>query len=378
MERKKKIALFSCHEDPNYGSMLQAYALATAIKRMGYDAEYITYRTYPKQSLLFKCIKRTIKEFLLRTGLMKDHNPFHFFNTQEFSSTIKAFREFHKKYIPSSIRIYHSNTIGSELPLVEYSTYIVGSDQLWSPLNYECDSRIPYFLDFTELPSRSSYATSLGTTILSDRYKDLLKEKLSVFDHLSCREKSNTEMLTQLLGQPVEEVLDPTLLLTTEDWDQIAIDTTIANRYVLAYILGEKNTLVDFAERLGKTLAIPVYYIATRPKHLNHKNVLTGIGPDAFIGLLKKATYVVTDSFHGCLFCINYKVQFYAFSKREGNLNSQDNIRIVEFLQSLHLEDRFQDDTHATLIQDCDYELPHHILNKKRETSLAYLSLCLK
>ena len=371
MERKEKIALFTCHEDPNYGSMLQAYALVAVIRSRGYDAEYITYKNYPYQSLLVRTIKTIARMF----GIRRSMHEFSFFDSPAFATTKNAFKRFHRQYIPSSQKTYYCDTIWTIKDHCNYTNYIVGSDQSWSPYLY---NRTPYFLDFTELPKRNAYAPSLGTTSFTLEYKKLLQQKLSVFNHLSCRDKSNSVMLTSLVGKDVKYVLDPTLLLTPEEWDKIATTPEMKGDYILAYILGEKDTIVKFADDLGKTAGLPVYYIVTRPKHLNHQNTLTGIGPDDFVGLVKHARYVVTDSFHGSLFSINYNIQFYAFGKQKGDKYERDNIRILEFLQVLHLEGRYQDDSQALVLKDAVYEEANQILRHLREESIAYLQQCLE
>lgn len=372
MEAQKKIALFTCHEDPNYGSMLQAYALAAAIISLGYKAEYITYRDYPLRSWPVRLAKRIVKAM----GLKTSQNEFSFFETPAFASTMNAFRRFHDAYIPSSQKVFYSNTIQGPDVLNEYDNFIVGSDQTWSPHLYS--ERRPYFLDFANLPKRNAYAPSMGTTTIPDDYKQLLQQKLSTFNHISCREQTNCRMLSSLLGREVSHVLDPTLLLTPKEWNKVCVAPKIDGEYILAYILGEKDSIISFAEQLGKAQNMPVYYIVTRPKHLNHPHALTGVGPDDFVGLVKHAEYVVTDSFHGCLFCINYNRQFYTFSKRDGANNFQDNIRILEFLQSLHLEKRFMDDNNARLQEDVDYEKVNPQLNIMRSRSFEYLSQCLE
>ena len=96
------------------------------------------------------------------------------------------------------------------------------------------------------------------------------------------------------------------------------------------------------------------------------------------MGLVKHAKYVVTDSFHGTLFCIIHKVQFYAFSKQRGDMNNKDNIRILEFLKTLHLEERFQDDNHATLLGNVNYKETHSILLSMQKESVAFLKLCVE
>ncbi len=372
MEKKKKIALFSCHDDPNYGSMLQAYALAAVIRTLGHEPEYISYNSYPHRPLFLQIAICVAKKL----GIRRTAYDFSFFDTSEFATTMEAFGRFHSKYIPHSAKVYYSNTIQHITETGEYENYIVGSDQTWSPYLY--NPRKPYFLDFASLPKRNAYAPSLGTTKLPEEYQQLLKKKLSIFNNISCREYANCKLLSSLTGKDVCCVLDPTLLLTPKEWDKVCKLPAIDKEYILAYILGEKDSIVSFAEHLGKTKKLPVYYIATRPKHLNHPNTLTGVGPDDFAGLIKNARYVVTDSFHGSLFSVNYNVQFYAFSKRDGDLNCQDNIRILEFLQSMHLENRLQDDRSATVLPDVDYEMVNKKLCKMREKSIVFLKSCLE
>lgn len=377
----QKIALFTCHHDPNYGSMLQAYALAAVIKKMGNDAEYINYSTLRDPYSLKRIIRSIIRwPIHIIRNLVKQHKiegEFDFFRSRDFKETMLAYERFHIQYIPVSAKRYYSDTIKKKLNLYSYDIYMVGSDQSWSPHLYRPNK--PYLLDFADLPKRCAYAPSLGTTDIPKDYLNLLKQKLSSFDHISCREATNSKLLTEVLGREVTHVLDPTLLLTCDDWDKVAKTTSIKGDYILAYILGEKDTVIEFAEKLGNEKNLPVYYIVTRPKYLCMTNALNGIGPDDWVGLVRSAKYVVTDSYHGCLFCINYNVNFYAFSKREGEVNSQDNVRILEFLRFIGLEHRFQDDkANLKILPDIDFSTANQEISSMRQKSLKYLSICIE
>lgn len=371
----KKIALFSCHKDPNYGSMLQAFALVLAIRKLGQEAEYINYSETLDPHIPSRVIMRIIKwPFKWIKDILypiKPKDEFAFFDKLDFSSTMESFERFHNKYIPVSEKKYYSDSVREKLNINDYSNYIVGSDQTWSPNLYRPTK--PYFLDFANLPKRNAYAPSLGTINLSPNYISLLKDKLSTFNHLSCREAVNSRFLSNLLKREVTHVLDPTLLLDQYDWDRITKEPSIKGDYILAYILGEKDLVINFAEQLGFVKKMPVYYVITRPKYFNMTHSLNGVGPDDWIGLIKKAKYVITDSYHGCLFCVNYNVNFYAFSKREGDINRQDNIRILEFLKILQLEHRFQDDTIATILDDIDFKDVNDKLDPMRRWSFEYL-----
>ena len=382
-KNSKKIALFTCHRDPNYGSMLQAYALVEAIRKLGRDSEYIDYYTScepPKgiKGLVLK-LKKSIASFLkihtVKIYKNEIKSEFYFFKEAWFASTIKSYELFHQQYIPCSAKKFFFDTIRQTFNVSEYDNYIVGSDQLWSPNLYTPQK--PYFLDFADLPRKNSYATSLGTTVLTLDYLHLLQEKLSSFEHLSCREATNCNSLTKALGREVQHVLDPTLLLDSTEWDKIVVDPLIKGKYVLAYILGEKEGVIDFANKLGANENLPVYYIVTRPRYRNMEHSILGIGPDAFVGLIKHASYVVTDSFHGSLFSIIYGISFYSFSKRDGDLNNVDNIRIIEFLTMLNLQNRFQHDSDARFLDDINYEDVKHKLSLYKENSYCYLKSCL-
>ena len=375
-----KIALFSCHHDPNYGSMLQAYALSEALRKFGVQSEYIDYSSSPDPSTIRRLVEAFIKApFRCIANIInpiRSNGEFAFFHTPAFAKTIEAYERFHQQYIPVSQKKFFFDTIRQKLDVSEYDIYMVGSDQSWSPSLYKPNK--PYFLDFADLPIRASYAPSFGTTDLQEDYLQLLQEKLPPFSFLSCREAANARLLTQLLGREVTHVLDPTLLLTPTDWNKVAIVPDIKGDYILAYILGEKDTVIEFAEQLGKKKELPVYFVVTRPKYLCMSNALNGIGPDDWVGLIRNAKYVVTDSFHGTLFCINYNVNFYAFSKRKGNLNVQDNARILEFLGILGLQQRFQDDRiNPQLMTDIEYSHVNDKISQLRIRSLAYLQKCI-
>jgi hypothetical protein len=373
----KKIALFTCHNDPNYGSMLQAYALVYIIRKLGKDAEYLDYKTYrDPRTLKSKFLKLLSFPFRYFKNFFCPHlyqSEFSFFKTADFADTIAAFERFHNEYIPVSSRVYYADTIRKELNVDDYCNYIVGSDQLWSPHLYHPQK--PYFLDFADLPKRCAYAPSFGTTILKDKYVKILTEKLKVFDYLSCREAINSRLLSKILNRKVEHVLDPTLLLSKDEWCKIATFPLIGEKYILAYILGEKENIVKFARYLGQKKNLPVFFIVTRPKYLSFENSLKGIGPSDFIGLIKGAEIVITDSFHACLFSINFNIQFYGFSKRAGDINVEDNARILEFLTLLGIENRFQGET-AEILSDIDYTVVNKKIDGFRKSSLKYLEAC--
>lgn len=370
----KKIALISPHDEPNYGTMLQAYALAKAIENLGGRAEYISYKKVIRQNLFKKILYYAIRPLKIIDRLKNEKrksalDDYSFFRTPEFNDTMHEFEKFYKEYIPHSDIVYNPKTIKDS---TVYTKFIVGSDQTWSPNLYTPLSI--NFLDFVkDYSKKNAYGPSLGTTNVSESYQKILKEKLSGFANLSCREKTNCSLIEELTGKKVTHVLDPTLLLTTEQWDKVAQNVVMPEKYVLCYILGEKKCISDFAEMLGKKKNIPVYYIAIRPIYLQKENSLKGVGPAQIIHLIKNATYVVTDSFHGSIFSINYNRNFYCFTKRNNTLEKNDNGRILEVLKDFGLTQRFKADGDMNLEEDIFFDKISPFLEKCRTESLNYL-----
>ena len=369
----KKIALISVHNDPNYGSALQAYALAYAIRREGYDCEYINYTASERVGGIVSWIKSIAKIAIIGLSIKKSEKTEYFFwRSSDFKIQRQQFTDFHNVRIPFSQTTY--TPINIKNANTEYDCFIVGSDQTWSPYVARSKSSLN-FLDFVEPGKlRGSYAPSFGTCHLSEKYITFLKEKIIGFDFLSCREKKNAELLTEFLGKKVEHVLDPTFLLSPKEWLQISEPIVMPEKFLLCYILGTKQSISDFAEKLGKEHSLPVYYIVTRPEYLNKTNALKNVSPGQFITLIYKALYVVTDSFHGLSFSINFQRQFYAFTKRSEFDIIIDNDRIGDLLSTLGMEERLNCSGNNTFSSPIEYASIKEDLAAMLISSKTYLS----
>lgn len=373
-----KIGLVSFHRDPNYGTMFQAYALAKSIEKLGYEAEYINYEAITHRSWLKENGIPVIKNFLTVIGLY--HAPkteYSYLRTKEFKKLRCKYAAFHKRYIPANPCLFYADTINETEK--QYCSFIVGSDQTWSSFCNTNPKTINYLSFVKDFKKKRAYAPSLGSTHITEEYRAQLQYKLSTFEYLSCRERANCDMIAKLVGKPVQFVLDPTLLLTSKEWDAIAQPAELPERYVLCYILGTKKCVSDFAENLGTIKGLPVFYMVTRPEYINKQNVLKDVSPEEFLSLFRGATYIVTDSFHGAMFSINYNRNFFSFSKRKTTDSTGiDNDRVMDFLSVVHIENRFVDDGDMNICGDIDYDAVNEILNRYRQTSWEYLSEIIK
>lgn len=367
-----RVALFSFLHSYNYGTILQSYALLQALKIRGIDSEYIDYVPYIESSGIRKYLGK-VKNYLYSIVKRKRHprgiDDFSFWSKKAFSSVknrcdvfVKEHIMISEKYNPTNICKINKN----------YDLFIVGSDQTWSPHIVKEDSC--FFLPFiSDINKKVSYAPSLGTTHIPEYFKTTLKRRLGAFKSLSCRERTNCIYLSSLLNRDVNYVIDPTLLLNKEEWMSVSSSyTKLPARYVLCYILGEKKCISDFAENLGHKMSLPVLYIMTRPYYLSKSNVITDAGPAEFLTILSKASCLVTDSFHGTIFSINFSVPFYSFAKR--NEGEQDNDRIMEILNEFKLNNRFcSDDVICEGFKDIDFKYSQSHLKYLRNQSIGYL-----
>ena len=368
---KTKIALLSFIHSCNYGTLLQAFALAYKIKEMGCECEYLDFSKVRcnNKSLRRKLggIKRKIINYFKPRGI----DDYSFWNSRLFSSVKNLCDTFINDYIPvnSNFNLHNLNESNKY-----YSRFVVGSDQTWSP--YLIKDNSPFLLKFVEDNGKKmSYAPSLGTLNVPTTFQDVLQESLQSFNILTCRERSNCSLLTRLASKDVNYVVDPTLLLSKDEWITISRPVEdMPEKYILCYILGEKNCISKYAEDLGIQENIPVYYILTRPYYKNKKNVLKSVGPKEFVYLISQASCVVTDSFHGTIFSINMGVPFYSFTKRENRMAVHDNDRIKEILKEFDLLERFcEDDSNPDGVNAFNYSNIHFHLKELREYSISIL-----
>lgn len=378
-DMRTKVGLVSCYKDPNYGTMLQAFALWKVLQKNGVDSEYISY-TYGycgwrKCYFVFRLFMLKPIVFFKRLFGIKISSEFDFFYEDDFKTTIKAFNEWCDENIKHTEIVYNHKTISNTNNL--YDSFMVGSDQTWSYWrNEEYTSSYYYYLRFVERgKKKNAYAPSFGGNYLPKTYLHRLSKYLASFNAISCREKRGVEILTECLHLPVAHVLDPTLLLDSNDWAKMMKPISMPEKYVLCYILGEKQEIADFAEKLGEILEFPVFYILTRPFYLNKRNKLDGVGPGEFLYLIKNASYVCTDSFHGTIFSINFHVPFYSFTKRKNGENN-DNPRIYNILEEFSLIDRFSPNIDDILVHEIDFQKVDEYLKRRRQESLEYLKKC--
>lgn len=372
-----KIGILTYFNYINYGSMLQGFATQKAFLKHLKDSSDCTLINYRYQSPV-----NMSKISMLRLRLKRF---FHYIKSiqeiyikSKYSSKInlksKKFEEFRLNYTQVTDFFYRNKKQLEQNPPI-FDVYVTGSDQTWSPRVSGGYNETPMFLNFAIPGSKKgAYAPSLGTPIITDNDRNILKTELKGFEILSCRENSGAEILREITGKDVKKVLDPTLLLTDSEWRNISIAPSIKKgKYILCYFLGDRLYYRKFANKLSLELNLPIYYIPVSWRDCKKKNnLLFDVGPREFIGLIDNAKVVLTDSFHGTAFSSNLNTPFYSFVKHSGGKKSADNSRLFDFLSSINLENRMiesYDDDSEIQFEEINFTPVNDILEKQRSLS---------
>lgn len=367
-----KVAVFTPFLSCNYGTVLQAVAFSILLKQRNVTSTFIRWHYFDASfaKKIFFLLRHPLFLLYLKKHRKNTKNDlkYNFGNDRSFELILKKNREF----IQENINVSHTDFCIDTLGQIndEFDKFIVGSDQTWSPFLFYRYS--PYFLSFVKKSSKkASYGCSLGTTNIPHEFLSFFKKKIRSFDKISCREKINCNVLSREIQKNISCVLDPTLLLSRSTWEKYFRSIDIPHKYILCYILGEKKCITEYAEMLGAQQGLPVYYIVTRPLHKKHEKSLDGIGCQEFLYLIANCSYLVTDSFHGTIFAINFKRDFTAFNKH--SLDNLDNGRLKDVLSLFNLEKNFHEDNDLSVPNPIDYENVEKIMAALRRQSERFL-----
>lgn len=363
--KNKKIGIITIHTDFNYGAVLQAIATQKVFEINGYDAEIIDYRNkfIDQQSKLMYKQNNKFKGYFIT--LIRNTIFGRYFY---YKKAIKNLDKYRKK---SNIRYYSIE----DLKDVKYDILVVGSDQLWNPIISNGIDPV-FLLNFGKAKKKISLATSMGSYNLNESDKEIFKNLLKDFNSISVREKHAIDQLQPLVSQKIKEVLDPTLLLDKNIWlEDYAKESKYCNineKYILTYFVGGKKSkykskVMEYSKKLG----IPVWSI--QYSNYNWKETdkkILGASVIDFIALIKNASLVLTDSFHGVAFSVNLEKNFVALTNR------QNPIRVREFLKKMNLNDRI--DMNSDNYHEVDYQKVNDKLIAMRNDSLDWIFKAIK
>lgn len=228
-----------------------------------------------------------------------------------------------------------------------------------------------YFLDFVEKNEKKySYGASFGYKEIPNNYFENTYKLLKNFNYISVREKQGQEIIKNILETKVEVVLDPTLLLNKEEWTRISKYQSRKREYILLYIIALTPSIIEFTKKLAKEYNCDIVYINHSYKIEFGMINIRDAGPEEFLGYLRNAKYVVTSSFHGVVFSINFEKQFFfELSKAKGNFNS----RLENIIDMLDLNEREIVNGSTNSVNNINYKRVNAILNNQRKQSIKFI-----
>ena len=326
-----RILIITTHNANNYGAILQAYALQSFMEQYG----AVNILNYENRHLAksFDLIRRPSN---LRGVLGMGKDIARIFPRYR---VINKFKSFIDRYINLTESVSESDLRDGKFNT--YDVYISGSDQIWNPVCINKDRCLDenYFLNFAPNGvSKFSYASSIGGYKFSSNEEILLSKLLCDFNQISVREKDTSDYLSKIIDRRVEHVLDPTLLLSKSDWYNclnIAGKSINNEKYILLYTVPKnqliKSTVSFYAKKLGLKVVAIDQGLNAGAKVDSH---LRDVSPSEFIELFYYAEFIVTDSFHGACFSVNFQKQFVVVSE---GMHAN---RIVSLLELTGLKDR--------------------------------------
>lgn len=381
----RRIGMAINYDYPDYGGMLQAYASFKKIKDLGYDPEAINITAISKDIR-----NRKIKYFaknIFDSSIVKEKSQIIFkkirirFN-KELSTNLNkryvAFDIFQKEHfkISREYKSWDDLSKGCE----NYSSVLVGSDQLWLPSNIAGDY---YTLSFVpDGVNKIAYATSFGVSKLPKEQEIIANKFLSRIDYLSAREESGQKIIKESTNREVQLVCDPALLLTAEEWDEVvASDKIVKDEYIFCYFMGDNPWQRNFVKEIKKKTGYKIVallhldqYIKADEEYVDYAPY--DISPSDFINLVKYSKMVCTDSFHGTVFSLVYRKEFYTFMRFSDEATLSTNSRITTLLKLVGGEERLvskEMDVDKALNMKMDVEDMQNRLSEFREASLKYL-----
>lgn len=333
-----RIGILTLPLHTNYGGILQAYALQTVLERMGHEVHVIEKKrrplSIPIQKMPFCYGKRIVKNIIGRKCPI--------FYEQKYNREQPIIRQNTDKFIKKYIHIAEYDDF-SDIKESEYDAIVVGSDQVWRPKYFGLNQIENAYLKFAEgwNIKRIAYAASFGT----DEWEYTPKQTeecgrlLRMFDVVSVREDSAVNLCKKHFGVEAQHVLDPTMLLNREDYIKLfeVADTLKSKGNLLYYILDETEEKKALIKRIADEKGLILFNVKSQSDDINSP-VSDRIQPplEQWLRGFYDAEFVVTDSFHACVFSILFNKPFLAVGNTERGMS-----RFKSLLGSFKLENCF-------------------------------------
>ena len=355
----------------NYGSALQSWALSQAIDRIGKEIG-------GQSKLLDYCPK-----VLENCDVL---NPFkRMWDTDEESRrmvelTIPAIKENYKKFedfytnrFRRTKKKYHDNDFNEVVEDEGIDGFVCGSDTIFCFTEFKGFVE-GYYANFDCMRGHSvAYAASFGDPHFTEETYNTLNERLLNFKSIGLRENLMLDYVKSHTNIPVQRVVDPTLLLTSKDYEIITAERIVPEKYLLLYSRRYNKKMEAFAEQMAKEKGLKVVEISLRATNAEKGHIMMyDAGVEEFLSLIKYAECIVTNSFHGIILSVQFRKLFYGFSREQCDNKTQ------ELTTLMGLNSRMLVTGEEVCPETIEYDDVHQKIAVARESSLLYLQNSIK
>ena len=367
-----KIGILTLPLHTNYGGILQAYALQTVLERMGHEVHIIEKEKQPlslhKYKMPFTYGKRIVN------NLIGEKVPI--FYEQKYNREQPIIRQYTDLFIEKYVHLTKYKNF-SDIKESEYDAIVVGSDQVWRPKYFGINQIEQAYLRFAENWNikRMAYAASFGTDEWEYTTKQTLicGELLKKFDAVSVREDSGVQLCKEHFGVEAQHVLDPTMLLEKEDYIKLfeANNTPKSKGNLLCYFLDETDEKKELIKRVAEEKGLTPFNVKSKSDDIKSP-ISDRVQPplEQWLHGFYDAEFVVTDSFHACVFSILFDKPFIVYGNKKRGLSRFESLLNVFGLKSSLITNisEYKD------IDNANWKYTNKILDNYRKTAFDILS----
>lgn len=349
---KKNVAILTINDNNNYGNRLQNYALQETLKKLNCDVKTI-----------WQLNHSYIHKFLAKKKV--------FLNKKSFKLRYKNFNKFNNDYL---------DVVDYKFPNLKkinnnFDKFVVGSDQVWN-FNFNCFSD-EYFLKFADYDKTISYAASFGIKEIPENFRKNYEEGLKSIKNISVREEDGKRIVKEIIGKDdVQVVLDPTLLLSREEWKKISKKPIFVNdneKFALKCFLGEmpeqyRNDINNYIQENN----IRLYDICDMDK-----DEIYSISPNELLYMVENSECIFTNSFHISVFSVIFNKKFFVYDKKS-KTDTAMNSRIDTLLKNCNIENNRNPIYECLNSWNVDYNDVEKRINKLKDSSIEFLKNAIK
>lgn len=363
-----RIILTTTYTGFNYGTSLQVLAGKHIVSQLGYSCDFIRPKSIIKGRDIRLC---KLLAILFRVISLRDYKKLLPFVSSYQKNFIEGTEQLYFKFNEDYIKPLELSKSKMKKLAKESVACLAGSDQIWISDALYVDPI--YYLRFAPQYKRIAFAPSFGRDYVAEYNIKKISHWISEIPYLSVREDSGVQLIKQLTGRDAVHLLDPTLVVSRDEWKGILNVCEHKENYILTYFLDMPSDFaIDKIMQLKKYLGCKVINIPYQFEKMDFCDDMISAGPKEFIELVLNARFVCTDSFHGTAFALNFHTPFFTFERLYGN-SSKQSVRILSLLKKFNLLTRYQCDCPIRVLDDINFDLVDNILLSEKQKTYNYL-----